>query len=487
MSAARVVVLGAGPAGLAAATHLLEHGRGRVSVRLLNMGHHLGGKAASYVDARGRKSEHGWHMVLGFYARMRKLMRSAGVDVARTLSSMGGQSHAYESWDGRIHTLDGSGGRLSVAGKFLGYDGLPLAERLAFGRCLTQAYAIATSAEDARRHDDICWDTWAIEHGLRPHITRYSLFRLFREAFFNFPEPISAYHVLCTLRLMSTSEDAEAFVCRGPFSERIWDPIGRHIERLGGKIEPYSMVTDFVYDGPRVRGLRVARPDPAGHDSGMSPWKTRQIPEAQGSARVDEQFDWVISTLPHAVLATLNARDQRFWSSPYFRRITHLRSASTIAMTVRTRRPVGRFQGPVFGLPAPLGICVDMTRHLDETRGSPGSFLSFVGQEAGFEAWSDEQIVSFTLDNFARAPGFGDVRAAGIAELEIHRNRADFERIFLCEPGVQQFRPGPLTPFRNLFLAGDWVTNEVDLVCMEGAIASGLEAAKQVLGRVGQS
>lgn len=39
-------------------------------------------------------------MVLGFYARMRKLMRAAGVDVARTLSSMGGQSHAYESWDG---------------------------------------------------------------------------------------------------------------------------------------------------------------------------------------------------------------------------------------------------------------------------------------------------------------------------------------------------------------------------------------------------
>ena len=41
MSAARVVVLGAGPAGLAAATHLLEHGRGRVSVRLLNMGHFM--------------------------------------------------------------------------------------------------------------------------------------------------------------------------------------------------------------------------------------------------------------------------------------------------------------------------------------------------------------------------------------------------------------------------------------------------------------
>lgn len=481
-----MIVLGAGPAGLAAATHLLEHGRGRVGVRVLNMGHHLGGKAASYVDARGRKTEHGWHMVLGFYSRMRRLMRSAGVDAARVLSSMGGQSHPYESWDRRLHTLDGSGGRLSVASKFLSYDGLPLAERLGFGRFMTQAYAVATSAEDLTHHDDICWDTWAVEQGLRPHVTRYSLFRLFREAYFNFPEPVSAYHVLRTLRAMSTSEDAEAFVCRGPFSERIWDPIGRHVERLGGKIEPYSMATDFVYEGRRIRGLRIARPDPRGHDSGMSPWKTRQIPEAEGSARVEDQLDWVISTLPHAVLTTMNARDRRLWSSPFFRRITQLRAAATVSMNVRTHRPIGRFRGPVFGLPAPLGICVDMTRHLDENRALPGSALAFVGQEAGFETWTDDQIVAFTLDNFARVPGFGDVRAAGIAELEIHRNRADFERLFLCEPGVQQFRPGPKTPFENLFLAGDWVKNEVDLVCMEGAIASGIEAANQVLERLGQ-
>src|SRR5262249_10267227 len=151
------------------------------------------------------------------------------------------------------------------------------------------------------RHDDVCFNTWAVEQGMHPHLTRYSLFRLFREAYFNFPEQISAYHVLKTLALMDDSARAEAFVCRGGWSERVWDPIARRIQALGGKIEPYTMVLDWIYSGRDITGVRVASPEGSGHDDGASSWRSPSIPYKAGSEHVLGDFDAVVSTIPHAV------------------------------------------------------------------------------------------------------------------------------------------------------------------------------------------
>jgi phytoene dehydrogenase-like protein len=192
MAKKRVLVVGAGPAGLAAAVALLEEGRGSVDVRVVHMGHHLGGKAASYVNAAGEHIEHGWHMVLGFYSRMRGLLARAGVDFDRTFSSMRGLGNSYETWDDQVHRVDGSGASLAVAVRFAGYRGMPSADLANYLKFMAHAYGVASSGEDLRRHDDICFDAWAQERGLRAHVTRYSLFRMMREAYFNFPEQIRA-------------------------------------------------------------------------------------------------------------------------------------------------------------------------------------------------------------------------------------------------------------------------------------------------------
>lgn len=482
---ARVLVIGAGPAGLAAGVRLLERARGRVSVTLAHQGHHLGGKAASYTDAAGRRLEHGWHMMLGFYERLFGLMDRAGASRARAVMSMFGKSHAFEPGVGKVFTLDSTGGRITTAFNFARYEGIPLDDRAHYSRFMSQVYGRILGGEELTQHDDLCFTRWAIEQGLRPHLTRYSLFRIFRDGYFNFPEQVSAYHVLRTMKLMSTSEGAEAFAAVGPYSERVWAPIGRYFESLGGVVEPYVMVRALGYEGRRVTRLHVARPAGSGHDEGASSWKTARLPVEPGTERELGGFDAVIAAIPQAVFVTLNEGDQRMWRSPYFARMQNLRSVSTMSMTVRTRDPVLPYVGPVHGLPAPLGIAVNMTRYLDRYRSGEerGHEVQLVGQEAGFESWSDDAVASFTLDQLARVPG-GDLRAATITYLELHRNRADFERIFVCEPGVQRFRPGPLTPFDNLFVAGDWVKNDVDVVCMEGAVASGYDAADQLLARL---
>lgn len=482
----RVAIIGAGPAGLAAAARILEGGKGEVEVTLLHMGHHFGGKAATYQNAKGEHIEHGWHMVLGFYDRMKSLMARAGISFEKAFSTMHKQSHCYERWSDRLHAIDGRGSSLSVATRFLTYEGMPDQDRANFTRFMGQAYATAFRGTGLEKHDDICWDAYAHEEGLRPHITKYSFFRMFREIYFNFPEQISAYHMLKTLSLMSNSERAEIFVCRGRFSDVVWDPIAAYVKRLGAKIEDYAMVTDFEWKDGRVTGLAIAKPDGAGHHDGATSWTESEVPRHEGEARVYRDFDDVVCTVPAAVFSTLNKNDATFWGMPLFARIRNLRSASTVGMRIITKRPIpGLPEGPIFGIPAPLGNVFRMTPHLthegsrDLAKG--GDVVDFVGQEPGFETWTDEQIVDFSLQNLGNLFKVRLTRD-DLSWYEFHRNRSNHERIFLCEPGVQKFRPGARTPLRNLFLAGDWVRNPVDVVCMEGAIAAGELAGDVVLG-----
>ena len=476
----RVLIIGAGPAGLAAAARILETAANEIDVTLVHMGHHAGGKAASYVNARGEHIEHGWHMVLGFYTRMRGLLARAGVSFDRAFSSMRGQSHVYETWSKRLHTIDGSGSKLEFAARFSRYDGLPFGDRANYSRVMADAFLLAASGGNLLEHDDICFDAWAQERGLREHVTRYAIFRVMREGYFNFPERISAYHALQTMRLMGDTERAEAFVCRGRWSDTVWNPIATYVERLGAKIIPYTMVTDFVYEGRKITGLRVSRPDPEGHHHGASAWPKGAILRAENSDQVLSDFDAVISTIPAPVFCTLNQTDQAWWQSSFFKRIKNLRSATTLAMRVITKEPVPRFLGPVFGMRAPLGIATDMTAHLDEKHGL-GNVIDFCGQEAGFENWHDDKIIDFTLENYSRLPGMRPITRSDLSWFEFHRNASNHEQLLLCEPGVQVFRPAGKTPFYNLFLAGDWIRNDVDVICMEGAIASADAASRAAL------
>ncbi len=483
----RVLVVGAGPAGLAAAARLLERGQGSVEVKIVHAGETLGGKAASVEREGGFVDEHGWHMVVGFYTRMRALMARAGVDANRELVSMRGQSHCYEPFDGRVHTLGSEGGRLGVAASYAAYDGLPFDDRANFGRVMAEAFSIALSGEDLRRHDDICFDTWAVEHGLRPHVVRYSIFHFLRIAYFNFPEQISAYHILETLKRVSTSEEAELFVARGGLTDRIWKPVASYLRRLGAEIVPRVGVLDWIYDGDRIVALRTATT--RGEPGALSP---RAAPSGDldvepGSETRLEGFDYVLSTLPLAVVQRMNRTDARMWRSSYFGRLERPRSAATCGLTIVTERAVCKhFPGPLHGFPSPFNFVVNMKPYWSTYAADPkvGSVLVFGGQVAGFESWSDEEILAFTLESYAKASEVGDITKAGIVKVEMHRNQAPWERLFLSEPGVEQFRPGARTPFRNLFFAGDWVRNSVSVISMEGAIASGEEAADELLARI---
>ncbi len=59
--------------------------------------------------------------------------------------------------------------------------------------------------------------------------------------------------------------------------------------------------------------------------------------------------------------------------------------------------------------------------------------------------------------------------------------------LFINTIGAWSNRPRPKTKIKNLYLAGDFVKNAIDLACMEGAVSAALEAAAQILSDHGET
>ena len=100
----KVMVVGAGPAGLTAAEHLLDE-RGDLQVDLLTLEPYLGGNASSWTTPDGRVVEQGQHIMAGFYREMTALLDRAGAGRDTTTDSNHGHMLIWEERDGRAHRL----------------------------------------------------------------------------------------------------------------------------------------------------------------------------------------------------------------------------------------------------------------------------------------------------------------------------------------------------------------------------------------------
>ncbi|HLE64484.1 MAG TPA: FAD-dependent oxidoreductase [Pyrinomonadaceae bacterium] len=59
--------------------------------------------------------------------------------------------------------------------------------------------------------------------------------------------------------------------------------------------------------------------------------------------------------------------------------------------------------------------------------------------------------------------------------------------LFINTIGAWSNRPRPKTKIKDLYLAGDFVKNAIDLACMEGAVSAALEASAQILSDHGET
>jgi hypothetical protein len=124
---------------------------------------------------------------------------------------------------------------------------------------------------------------------------------------------------------------------------------------------------------------------------------------------------------------------------------------------------------------------IDVGRHWTGLDGKPQ--LSFISSNYGpLNAVSREGAKSLLLEEICE---YLPITPDDVESWELNPN-LDVP-LFINTIGAWSNRPRTKTKIKNLYLAGDYLRNAIDLACMEGAVSAALEAAAQILEDHGET
>ena len=453
-----VTIVGGGLAGMTAALRLLERG---CRVSLFEAEARLGGKAGANKHGDDY-DEHGYHIFPAWYLNIWRLvdqldMRDNFVDCTdfeqldagefprfKTLRNLTSVAHFWENL---------RSGVMPTPEMFLFfYSTLDLmSQPYSYRRFLDQ---IAVSGfirsrfykteRVARQHQElmlkgISVPTYFVSAMTMRHAMRYWI---------RHPNPM--YRIL-----------------RGNLQELFIDPIRQELEKLGCDIHTSMRLERIGVEDQRISRLRFL--------------------DEEDRSRREVEVDNVVMAIPAEKLAAL-IDDDVYAAAPSLAKVRYLRARPMAALNVYFKRKI-------------TGIPNDHVNLVDSEFGL--SFIDVSQRWKGYDATVLNAIASDFTALETLSPGKAIeamIREMGqyvpaIAEAEIERT--DFqphldEPLFMNDVGAWHYRLESLPEegereieLTNLYPAGDHCRSYVDLVCMEGAVTTGLKAAEALRREAG--
>jgi squalene-associated FAD-dependent desaturase len=445
----RVVVVGAGFAGLAAAIALQER---RQQVCLLERRGLLGGRATSYVDAAsGEDVDNGTHLMLAAYRETLDLLRRAGASdllleqdrlridyvddrgfsaldcppLAAPLHLLWGILGMRIPWRARLQAL-----WLGLAVRF---------GRPPVGLTLAQYLEKAGQGSDARR---LVWDPLATAVlNETPERADAMLFhRVIEEAF-----------------LRSHAASRLVFLRRG--WAVVQERLAAYFERRGGTLLRRAIVEAVELEGGHARRVRYVQ-RAASRDE-----RRAGKPAAPSVAEADA----VVIACPWAEVARLVPEPER----ASFADLERLGASPIVSVEMWLDRVV--VDRVMVGLRDSEMEWVFDKGRLFGRAGAP-QHLSFIVSAARRDlARPNAELVASAEATLRRY--FPAMAGASVTRSLVLRDPA---ATFASTPQLEALRPGPVTPVAGLFLAGDWTKTGLPAT-IEGAVRSGNAAAAVIL------
>jgi len=445
----KVVVVGGGFAGLAAAIQLQER---RHEVVLLERRGLLGGRATSYVDAvTGDDVDNGTHLMVGAYTETLDLIGRAGatdlLDVQPDLRIDYVDDRGFTSLHcapvmAPLHLLFGLLG-LRVPWR-VRLQAARLALAVQFGKApqgtLAEYFQQTGQGPEARA---LLWDGLAIAilNETPERAAAILFYNVYREAF-----------------LRRRGHSCLVFLRRG-FGE-LHKRLAAYFEARGGVIHRRAIAEAVEVEDGRVRGVRYTQRAETKEEfrSGVRAVKS----QATGDA--------VVLAAPWSAVPALVPAE--YAEQPPFAPLRELRGSPIVSVELWLDRVV--VDRTMVGL---RGCEVEWVFDKGRLHGRPGApqHLGFI-VSAAYRTSPRPNAEIVALAEAALRRFFPAMKDASITRSLVLREP---EATFSCDPESEKRRPGPRTPIRGLYLAGDWTDTGLPAT-IEGAVRSGRRAAVEI-------
>ncbi|HUO37285.1 MAG TPA: FAD-dependent oxidoreductase [Mycobacterium sp.] len=455
-SAPHAVVVGAGIAGLAAATGLAERG---VTVDVFERQNYLGGRVGGWTeelpDGTPIAMNRGFHAFFRQYYNLRDLLRRADPGLS-ALTPV--EDYPLVDAEGRRDTFRGlprtpPWNALAFA---LRSPTFRLRDLVSLNVRAAAPLAAVSVPEIYDRLDDVDAETFLRRINF-PRAARHLAFEVFSRSFFAEPTQLSAAELAAMFHIyfLGSSEGLVFDVAAANFDVALWRPLADYLARRGVRF--FTGVAVERVESGAAKSFRVV----------------------SGGVNVDT--DAVVLASDVAGLQRIVSGSPGLGDDAWRARVLGLRTAAPfVVQRLWLDKPVAADRPAFLGTGGlePLDNVSVLERYEREAADwalNRGGSVIELHSYAVDDAASADQLRDRLV---ARLHGlYPETRAAGIvAERVLHRDDCP-----QFGPGEFAGRPGVQTPHPTLMLAGDGVRIDLPVALMERAATTGWAAANELL------
>lgn len=452
----RVIIAGAGLAGLSCAKYLVDAGHTPIVLERRDV---LGGKVAAWQDEDGDWYETGLHIFFGAYPNMLKLFKELGIEDRlqwkehSMIFNRPEKPGTYSRFDFPNLPAPLNG----IVAILRNNDMLSWMEKIRFGIGLIPAMLRGQGYVEAM--DRYTWSEWMERQNMPKRVEKEVFIAMSKALNFINPNEISATILLTALnRFLQEKHGSKMAFLDGSPTERLCQPLVDYITERGGEVRLNAPLKEILLNEDQtVRGFLI-----------------RGLNGAEDETLTGDAYVSAMPVDPLKLMLPAPWKEMEF-----FKKLDGLEGVPVINLHLWFDRKLTDIDHLLFSRSSLLSVYADMSNTCRGYQNRDQSMLELVLAPA--KDWigkSDEEIIQATMKELEQLfpQHFCGENPAQLLKYHVVKTPRS---VYKATSGTQACRPSQKTPIDNFYLTGDY-TMQKYLASMEGAVLSGKLTAQTI-------